>query len=104
MDIIHKEPPRKPTARAYCPECHQPIAMTRLGVRLPPLKVAILDKIKAAGELGIASEEIIADLYSDRRAVSVTTVKAHIFQINDQLVSTDWHIRSDRRRWFLCRR
>jgi hypothetical protein len=78
--------------------------MTRLGVRLPPLKVAILDKIKAAGELGIASEEIIADLYSDRRAVSVTTVKAHIFQINDQLVSTDWHIRSDRRRWFLCRR
>jgi hypothetical protein len=89
---------------SYCPHCHQHIATEWLGVRLPPLKVAILDKIKAAGELGIASEEIIADLYSDRRAVSVTTVKAHIFQINDQLFSSDWHIRSDQRRWFLCRR
>jgi hypothetical protein len=78
--------------------------MTRLGVRLPPLKAAIVDKIRGAGELGIASEEIVADLYADRRAVGPHTIKAHVNQINDLLVSTDWHIRSDRRRWFLCRR
>jgi hypothetical protein len=91
-------------SRAYCPECHQRIATERLGVRLPPLKAAIVDKIRAAGDLGITSAEIVADLYSDRRLVSITTIKAHISQINDQLVVTDWHIRSDRRRWFLCRR
>jgi hypothetical protein len=78
--------------------------MTRLGVRLPPLKAAIVDKIRAAGDIGITSAELVADVYFDRRAVSAATVKAHVFQINDQLVSTDWRIRSDRRRWFLCRR
>jgi hypothetical protein len=75
----------------------------RLGVRLPPLKAAIFDRIKAAGDLGIPSSEIVADLYSDRRPVRATTIKAHVAQINDQLVSTDWRIRSDRRRWFLRR-
>jgi hypothetical protein len=87
-----------------CPACHQPIATERLGVRLPPLKAAILDRIKAAGELGVTSEEIVGDLYSDRRAVSVTTIKAHVNQLNDLLAGTDRHIRSDRRRWFLGRR
>jgi hypothetical protein len=91
------------TAQQYCPECHQRIATERFGVRLPPLKAAILDKIKAAGDLGIPSSEIIADLYSDRRSVSAATIKAHVVQINDQLVSTDWRICSDRRRWFLRR-
>jgi hypothetical protein len=86
----------------YCPECHQLVATERFGVRLPPLKAAIVDKIKAAGDLGVPSSEIITDLYSDRRPVSATTIKAHVSQINDQLVSTNWHIRSDRRRWFLC--
>jgi hypothetical protein len=71
-------------ARAgYCHACHQRIATQRLGVRLPPLKAAILDKIKAAGDLGITSAEIIADLYPDRRPVSATTIKAHVFQIGD---------------------
>jgi hypothetical protein len=87
----------------YCPECHQCIATERLGVRLPPLKAAIVDRIKAAGDLGISSSEIITDLYADRRPVSAAAVKSHVNQINDQLVSTDWRIRSDRRRWFLRR-
>ena len=88
---------------ARCPECKQRITTERLGVRLPPLKAAIFDRIKTAGVLGVTSEEIIADLYSDRRTVSATTIKAHIFQVNELLVETDWYIRSDRRRWFLCR-
>jgi hypothetical protein len=89
---------------AFCPECHQRIATERLGVRLPPLKAAIFDKIKAAHAAGITSAEIVADLYSDRRPVSTHTVKAHCNQLNDLLAETDWYIRSDRRRWFLGRR
>jgi hypothetical protein len=81
-----------------CPYCHQPITSQSFGVRLPPLKAAILDRIKQAGDLGVSSIEIISDLYADRRPVSITTIKAHINQINDTLVSTDWHIVSDRRR------
>jgi hypothetical protein len=72
-------------------------------VRLTPLKAAIVDKIKAAGDLGISSGEIIAGLYCDRAAVEPTTIKAHIAQVNSLLEETDWRIRSDRRRWFLYR-
>jgi hypothetical protein len=76
----------------------------RFGVRLPQLKAAIVDRIKTAGDIGITSEEIIADLYRDRRLVSPTTIKAHVDQINDLLSDTDWRIASDHRRWFLLRR
>jgi hypothetical protein len=104
MEISAQNQKRKPTARSYCPECHQPIATERLGVRLPPLKVSILDRIKAAGDVGVTSAEIVADLYSDRRPVGPHTIKAHANQLNDLLAGTDWVIRSDRRRWFLSRR
>jgi hypothetical protein len=86
-----------------CPQCGQTIAAIRLGVRLTPLKAAIFDQIKAAGDLGVTSIEIVADLYRDRRAVAPTTVKAHVNQINDLLVATDWRLRSDGRRWYLRR-
>jgi hypothetical protein len=87
-----------------CPFCHQTIGTIRFGVRLPQLKAAIVDRIKTAGDIGITSEEIIADLYRDRRSVSPTTIKAHVDQINDLLMNTDWRIASDHRRWFLSRR
>jgi hypothetical protein len=87
-----------------CPHCHQQIAHERLGVRLTPLKAAIVDRIKRAGDLGISSEGLVHDLYFDRKPVSMTTLKAHVFQINDLLEQTDWVIASDRRRWFLRRR
>jgi len=87
-----------------CPHCHQNIAIERLGVPMPPLKATIFDRIKSAGDLGITSMEIIFDLYHERRAVQPTTIKAHVNQINELLVATDWHIHSDRRRWFLSRR
>jgi hypothetical protein len=84
-----------------CPHCHQPIIAQRFGVRLTPLKAEIFDRVKRAGDLGVSSIEIVSDVYADRQAVSSTTIKAHINQINDVLVSTDWRIVSDHRRWFL---
>jgi hypothetical protein len=87
-----------------CPCCHQTIGTMRFGVRLPRLKAEIVDRIKTAGDIGVSSDEIIADLYRDRRAVQPTTIKAHVDQINDLLMNTDWRIASDHRRWFLARR
>jgi hypothetical protein len=75
----------------------------RLGVRMTPLKAAIFDRIKAAGDIGVTTTEIVSDLYRDRSPVEATKVKAHVNQINDLLVATDWRIRSDRRCWFLGR-
>jgi hypothetical protein len=89
---------------AICPHCHQPIAHERLGVALTPLKAAIVDRIKWAGDLGRSSESLMRELYSDRKPVSTTTLKAHVWQINELLAGTDWVIESDRRRWFLRRR
>jgi hypothetical protein len=86
-----------------CPHCHQTITAMRLGVRLTPRKAAIVDAIKAAGDIGISSEELKYVLW-DRDTVCVDTVKAHIWQINEVLEETDWIIRSDSRRWFLSRR
>jgi hypothetical protein len=89
---------------AVCQHCHQPIAHERLGVRLTPLKAAIVDAIKRAGDLGKSSESLMRELYFDRKPVSMTTLKAHVWQINELLAATDWVIESDRRRWFLRRR
>jgi hypothetical protein len=85
-----------------CPRCHQDID-ERFGVVMSPLKAAILDRIKAAGALGVSTDEIIADCYAARRPVEVHTIKAHVWQINSLLASTEWKIRSDRRLWRLVR-
>jgi hypothetical protein len=82
---------------ATCPTCHQTIGAVRLG-----LKASIVDKIKAAGDVGITSTELL-ELWRDRRPVAPTTIKSHANQINDLLAATDWRLHSDRRRWYLCR-
>lgn len=89
---------------AVCPHCHQTIAHERLGVVLTPLKAAIVDRIKRAGDIGVSSEGLVQDLYWDRKPIGKITIKSHVWQINEQLASTDWVIASDRRRWFLRRR
>jgi hypothetical protein len=94
---------RERTMTTICPHCHQPIGTMRLGVRLTPLKASIVDRIKAAGDVGISSEELMFTLW-ERDAVCVDTVKAHVWQINEVLEETDWAVRSDGRRWFLSRR
>jgi hypothetical protein len=64
---------------------------------MTPLKAAIVDRIKAAGDIGI----IIGEVYRDRSPIDPTTIRVHVGQVNDLLVETDWRIWSDRRRWFL---
>jgi hypothetical protein len=84
-----------------CPHCHR---TERVGAPMSALKAAIFDRIRRAGDIGVTSEEIRADVYGDRRPVSATTIKSHVWQINELLVDGDAHITSDRRRWFLERR
>jgi hypothetical protein len=70
---------------------------------MPALKAAIFDRIKAGGDVGATSVEIIADIYGDRREVKPTAIKSHVNQINDALVATDFRIRSDGGRWHLVK-
>jgi len=88
---------------AVCPRCHQSVDEIRLGVRLTPLKAALFDRIKAAGDISISTTEIIQEVYRDRSPIKDTAVKSHVNQINDLLAGTEWRIRSDCRRWFLHR-
>ena len=84
---------------AACPRCHQSVDDIRLGVRL----ASLFDRIKAAGDIGISTTEIIQEVYRDRSPIKETAIKSHVNQINDLLAGTEWQIRSDRRRWFLHR-
>jgi Fe2+ or Zn2+ uptake regulation protein len=91
---------------SICPHCHQTIGAERFGVRLTPMKAAILDRIRRSGDIGVTSLEIVSDLYRERRPVSLQTVKAHTWQLNILLEETSWVIRSERdngseARWFL---
>lgn len=92
-----------------CPKCRQYIRTERLGIRLPPLKARIVDAIKAAGDSGITSRELVYEVYRDYpKSRSHLGIKAHIFQINEMLVETDWRIVADPRcgihaRWYLWR-
>jgi hypothetical protein len=93
----------KPFTTPVCPTCHQTVGAVRFGARLTLLKARIVDRIKAAGDIGVPSEELLFDLW-EHGAVAQSTVKAHIWQINELLEETDWYIRSDGHRWFLSRR
>jgi hypothetical protein len=68
------------------------------------LKAEIIDKIKAAGDVGASSAELAAsDLYRDRRPVRPKTIGVHIFQLNELLCCTSFRIRSDGGRWILVK-
>lgn len=88
-----------------CPTCHQPVRETRLGVRLSPIKAALVDAIKAAGDIGITSRELVDLLGRPKRS---SLIRVHAYQINDILEETDWRIVSmDGRRfgrWQLVKR
>src|SRR5262245_15899559 len=92
----------------FCPHCHQLVRKIRLGVSMPPLKAAILDAIKAAGDVGVTSAELItSDVYKDRRPIGRGGIKSHVAQINDLLAATDWCVRAEGRgahaRWHLVK-
>lgn len=77
-----------------CPHCHRPYTTERASVPLPPLKAAIFDAIKAAGEIGISSQDLIGSVYETPR--SLVTIKSHIHQLNDLLDGTGLRIVSER--------
>ena len=77
-----------------CPHCGQPM-LVRFGVRLPPKKAEFLDMIAnvTKGRGGIDTESLASVFYPGvSRTVAKQRVKVHVNQINDLLVSTDWHI------------
>ena len=76
----------------------------RAGVRMPPLKAMIFDAIKAAGDVGINSQELLGRVFEGRRPLRENTIKAHVWQLNDLLEATRFIIVSDRRRWTIARR
>lgn len=95
-------------ADLVCPHCHQPMRYVRAGVHLGPTKTRIFDLLRAAGDVGVSSEELIFALADDGAGPkNRNTIKAHIYQTNELLAGTDYGIVSDRarpRRWQLARR
>jgi hypothetical protein len=88
-------------ATDLCPSCGQSTRYVRFGILLPRVKCEIVDAIKAAGDLGISTKDILHKLYRERQPVLASTIKAHVWQINEKLAETKYSIISDRRRWFL---
>jgi len=68
-----------------CRHCGHETDCVRYGVRLPPMKVRILDAIVA--HPGISTKEINRTLFDG--AMSPPTIRVHVQQINDALVMTD---------------
>lgn len=65
----------------------------RLGVFMTVIKARMFDLVKQAGEDGIRSTEIYERLYPDgRKRPALSTVKSHLWQLNDLLCGTDWII------------
>jgi hypothetical protein len=85
-----------------CPLCGASTDIV-CGVRLPRLKAAILRAIKAAGDIGIGSVELLDAVYPERGKPRRETIKVHVGQINELLVETDFRIVSVGRRWILQR-
>lgn len=98
------------SATVFCPTCHQSIAIERAGVRLSPLKAAIYDAIRAAGDMGISTDGLIMLVRDrcDHHITSNNTIKAHIHQLREYLVDSGQTIVCDRGRpalWRIeCRR
>jgi biotin operon repressor len=65
----------------YCPHCHQPLADTVYGVRLPSMKVRIFRYIES--HPGQSAEEIGSYLGKGK-----VNIWSHIYQINDYFMDT----------------
>jgi hypothetical protein len=71
----------------FCPQCHQPMAEVRNGVRLPSLKARIYDVVRRAGIRGILLDDINAIVFDGH--ANPVTIRNHIRQLNDLLADTD---------------
>jgi hypothetical protein len=68
---------------------------------MPALKAAIFNAVKAAGDVGASSIELLAEIYTDKRPPQRETIKVHICQINELLDETRFRIVSIDRRWVM---
>ena len=77
-------------ATEFCPHCHQPMAQSVAGVRLPIFKAELFRFIFThPGQSSI-------DLAQHFGKASQYTIRAHIEQINDALMNTGTRIRGHR--------
>lgn len=88
-----------------CPHCGAPLNR-KIGAALPPLKQHMFDTIRAAGEVGITSRDLMTTIYHpDRKQPKIAVIRNHIGQINELLLDTDWKIVThDRRHWIATKR
>ena len=85
-----------------CQHCGRPLPEVRLGIQLTPLKARIFDLIRRAGPDGIGGDELHAIAFADRE-VSPTTLKAHVWQINDLITDVGHRIHGGGGRYRLVR-
>jgi hypothetical protein len=71
---------------------------------MPPRKAALFRAIKASGDIGASSVELLNAVYDDGHRPRSETVKVHVGQINSLLEETDFRIVSIDRRWILRKR
>jgi DNA-binding response OmpR family regulator len=67
----------------------------RFGIYLPPRKSRIVDVLAAAGDAGIAIDELIASVWNGVGG-NRNTLKSHVNQLNEQLAGRGVCIRSER--------
>jgi hypothetical protein len=94
-------------AMSLCMSCGRPLPELRCGVALPRVKAAIFDAVARAGDAGISSDEISAELYVVTTPLALARAKAaikvHVHQLNARLAGTGTAIVSEGRRRYLRR-
>ena len=73
-----------------CLTCGQPLPEIRLGARLTPFKATIFDAIKRSGPAGIASYDLLN--LPDIIGLSRASLKSHVWQINELIDNSGFHI------------
>jgi hypothetical protein len=61
----------------FCPHCHQPLAETRAGIRLPWRKVQIFDVIRHAKGHGVRIEYINVLCFDGKAKVTILLLARH---------------------------
>lgn len=87
---------------ARCPHCGNLSRAARAGVYMTPIRAAIFDAIKRTGMEGAAPDELYARIYPDG-GVGRQAVKAHVWQIRQLLVETEWEIVGSNRYYLVPR-
>jgi hypothetical protein len=84
------------TRHRTCTCCGQTLPEIRLGVRLTPLKARLFDLVQRSGHDGIDRRDLFDIVFGDddahSRKHSFSTLKAHIFQLNESIADTGYRI------------